>query len=60
MHMMSKKELSSGEMDTVKRSRTPTVVLTAHGEVQTHEEAQVFVHDLNLFVTMQLLDNTLR
>ena len=29
MHMMSKKELSSEEMDTVKRSRTPTVVLSA-------------------------------
>ena len=32
-------------MDTVKRSRTPTVVLTANGEVHTHEEAEVFVHD---------------
>ena len=57
MHMMSKKELSSGEMDTVKRSRTPTVVLTANGEVHTQEEAQVFVHDL--FVTVQLLEETL-
>ena len=56
MHMMSKKELSSDEMDTVKRSRTPTVVLTVSGEVHTHEEAQVFVHDLNLFVTVQLLE----
>ena len=47
MHMMSKKESSSEEIWKVKkRSRTPTVVLTATGEVQTHEEAQVFVHDL--------------
>ena len=45
MHMMSKRELSSEEMDTVKRSTTPTVVLTANGKVHTHEEAQVFVHD---------------
>ena len=45
-------------MDTVKRSRTSTVVLTANGEEQTHEEAHVFVHDLNLFVTLQLLDET--
>ena len=30
MHMMSKKELSSEEMGTVKRSRNPTVVLTAN------------------------------
>ena len=51
MQMMSKKEPSSGEMDTVKRS-SPTVVLTASGEVQIREEAQVFVHDLNLFVTV--------
>ena len=58
MHMMNKKNLSSGEMDTVRRSRTPAVVLTANGEVQTHEEAHVFVHDLNLFVTVQKLDNT--
>ena len=59
MHLMSKKDLSSGEMDTVKRSRSPTEVLTASGEVQTHDEAQVFVHDLNLFVTVQLLDEAL-
>ena len=58
MHMMSNEEQSSEEMDTVKRSRTPTVVLTASGEVHTHEEAQVLVHDLNLFVTVQLLDET--
>ena len=45
-------------VDTVKRSRTPTVVLTANGEVQTHEEAQVFVHDQHQFVTVHLLDET--
>ena len=38
------KEQSSEEMGTVKRSRNPTVVLTANGEVRNHEEAQVFVH----------------
>ena len=45
-------------MDTVKRSRTLTAVLTANGEVQTHKDAQVFVHDLNPFVTVHLLDET--
>ena len=45
MHMMIKKELSSKELDTLRRSRTPTVVLTANGEVHTNEEAQVLVHD---------------
>ena len=34
------------------------MVFTANGEVHTHEEAQVFVHDLNLFVTVQLLEET--
>ena len=58
MHMMSKEELSSGKMDTVKRSRTPSVVLMANGDVQTHEEAQVFDQDLNLFVTLQPLEET--
>ena len=40
MHMLSKKDLSSHEKDTVKRSTHPTVVMTANEEVQTFEEAQ--------------------
>ena len=35
-----------------KKVQNPTAVLTASGEVQTHEEAQVFSHDLYLFVTV--------
>ena len=58
MHMMSKKELSSDELDTLRRSRNPTVVLTASGEVHTNEEAQIYVHGLNLFVTVQILEGT--
>ena len=34
------------------------MVLTADGEVHTLEEAHVFVHDLNLFVTVPLLEET--
>ena len=56
MRMMSKKDSNSYELDTLRRSRNPTVVLTANGKVHTHEEAQVFVHDLILFVTVQLLE----
>ena len=59
MHMMSKKDLSSDELDTLRRSRNPTVVLTAKSEVHTNEEAQEHVHDLNLFVTVQILKETL-
>ena len=35
------------------------MVVTANGEVQTKEEAQVYVHDLGLFVTVQLVEDTL-
>ena len=58
MHMLSKKVLSSAEMDTLRGSRLLTTVVTANVEVQTDEEAQVYVHDLDLFVTVQLLDDT--
>ena len=58
MHMLSKKDLSSDEMETLLRSRSPTTVVTANGEVQTNEEADVYVHDLDLFVTLQILEET--
>ena len=41
MHMISKRDLSDAEMDTVTKSCSPTIVITANGEVQTHEEATV-------------------
>ena len=59
MNMMSKKDLSLYELDTLRRSRNRTVVLTANGQVHTNEEAQVNVHDLNLLVIVQLLEETL-
>ena len=44
MHMMSKRELSSEKVWTVKkRSRTPTVALIANGEVHTHEDKCSFM-----------------
>ena len=45
------------ELETIPVSKTPTTVLTANGEVQT-KEAQVYVHGLNLFVTLQILEDT--
>ena len=57
MHVLSKKGLSLAEMDTQK-SRNPTTVVTANVYVQTNEEAQVCVHDIDLFVTVQLLEDT--
>ena len=58
MHMISKKDLSDAEMDTLTKSCTPTVVITANGEVQTHEEAIVYVKELDIFLTMKVLENT--
>ena len=42
MHMISKKDLSDAEMDTLTKSCSPTIVTTANGEVQTQEEATVY------------------
>ena len=58
MHMISKKDLSDAEMDTLTKSRSPTIVLSANGEVQTHEEAKVYVKELDIFLTMKVLENT--
>ena len=56
MHMISKKDLSEAEMDTLTKSCSPTIVITANGEVQTHEEAIVYVKELDIFLTMKVLD----
>ena len=58
MHMISKKDLSKAEMDTLTKSCSPTVVITANGEVQMHEEATVYVKELDIFLTMKVLENT--
>ena len=58
MHMISKKDLSDAEMDTLTKSCSPMTVITANGEVQTHEEATVYVKELDMFLTMKLLEDT--
>ena len=50
--------LNSDEMDTLTKSCSPTIVMTANGEVQTHEEATVYVKELDIFLTVKVLDNT--
>ena len=57
MHMIGKKDLSNAEMDTLTKSCSPTTVITANGEVQTHEEATVYVKELDIFLTMEVLEN---
>ena len=58
MHMISKKDLNSAEMDTLTKSCSPAIVITANGEVQTHEEATVYVKELDTFLTMKVLEDT--
>ena len=58
MHMISKKDLSDAEMDILMKSCSPTIVITANGEVQTHEEAIVYVKELDIFLTMKVLEDT--
>ena len=57
MHMISKKDLSDAEMDTLTKSCSPTIVITSNGEVQTHEEATV-CQRIGKFLTMKVLENT--
>ena len=58
VHVVSKKDLNSVELDTTRTSRSPTTVMTANGGLQTREEATENVKELDSFVTVMLLDET--
>ena len=58
MHMISRKDFCDAEKDTSTKSRSPTIVIITNGEVQTHEEAIVYVKELDIFLTMKVLENT--
>ena len=58
MHMLSRNDLNSAELETVRASKNPTTVVTANIEAQTKEETTVHVKDLDLFVTVKLLEDT--
>ena len=57
--MVSKKDLNTAELEIIRASRSLTMVMTANDEVQTREEATVYVKQLGLFVTVVLLEETL-
>ena len=59
MHMVSKRDFNSAELETMRISKNPTTVMTANGEVRTRKEATVYVEQWGLFVTVLLLDGTL-
>ena len=48
MHMVSKKDLNSAELKTMRTSRNLTTVMTANGEVQTRQDATVYGKELDL------------
>ena len=56
--MISKKDLSNVEMNTLTKSCSPTIVIIANGEVQTHEETIAYVKELDIFLTMKVIENT--
>ena len=58
MHMVSRKDLKSAKLEPVRISKSPTTVVTANGEVLAEEEATVYVRQLDLFVTVMLLEDT--
>ena len=58
MHMVSKKDLNSAELETMRTSKSPTTVMTANDEVRTTEGAPVCVKQLDLFVKVMLLEET--
>ena len=49
---------NSAELETMRISKNPTTVMTANGEVLAQEEATVYVRELDLIVTVMLLENT--
>ena len=58
MHMVSKKDCNSAELETMRTSRSPTTVMTANGAVQTREKATVYVKQWDLFVKIMPLEES--
>ena len=46
MHMVSKRDLNSAELEIMRTLISPTTVMTANGEVQTREETTENVKEL--------------
>ena len=69
MHMLSRKDLNSADLEFVKVSESPTTVVTANGEVQTKEDSDSvcqrigFIRDSNAsrrYTSRSLTRKTLR
>ena len=53
LHMMSKNALAC---ETIRKSKEPTVIMAANGKAKSTEEATVQVSDVDVFITVMLLD----
>ena len=58
LHMISRKDPNSAELELLRASKSPTKMVTANGEVQTKGKTTVDVRELDLFVTGMLLEDT--
>ena len=58
MLVVSRKDLNKAKLETVRTSKNPIMVVSANGNVQTKEEATVYVRELDLIVTVMLLEST--
>ena len=58
MHTVSRQEPNSAELETMRVSESPMMVVAGYGEVLTKEEATAYVRELDLFVTVMLIDDT--
>ena len=58
MHMLSRKDLNSAELETGRVSQSATTVVSANGEVQTNGETTLYVKEMELFVTVKLPEDT--
>ena len=54
-HMISRKDPNSAELSPLRASKSPTKMVTANGELQTKGKTTVDVRELDLFVTVMLL-----
>ena len=58
LHMISKKDLNSGELENRDDIKKSGDVITANGEVQMNEEATVYVREMDIFLTMKVIEDT--
>ena len=56
--LMGKNEITSGEKDTIRKSKETTVITTANGKAESTDEATVHVHDLDVFATQRCCWNS--